>query len=184
MIERRAGGESGVRSVTCLAGDAVWQAGREGVWSRALLDAAISTLDSKPTGTPEELCKEPEAFLIEHTDGFRSAVLMLNGFASSFLFAAQSRDRQEPVASHFWLQEPSFGHFSYLTHNIETMFLSGQATYPVERTLLTTGVLDAAMTSRYEDQRRIETPGLEKVTYLAAKDPGRRAVFTDGVPTG
>ncbi|HJN27853.1 MAG TPA: hypothetical protein QF604_08040 [Candidatus Latescibacteria bacterium] len=42
--------------------------------------------------------------------------------------------------------------------------VSGQATYPVERTLLTSGVLEAALTSRHEGHVRLETPWLD-VTY-------------------
>ena len=52
-------------------------------------------------------------------------------------------------------------HFSYLGLNIEEMFVSGRPTWPVERTLLTSGVLEAALTSRYEGYRRLETDWLD-----------------------
>jgi hypothetical protein len=40
------------------------------------------------------------------------------------------------------------------------MFLTDKPSYPVERTVLTTGVLDAGMRSRFQGGTRIETPDL------------------------
>ena len=113
--------------------------------------------------------------MIEHTDGFHSSVIMLNGYTGAFGFAGKQRKKSKADATHFWLQEPEFGHFAYLTHNIETMILEQRELYPPERTLLTTGILDAVMTSRHQGNLRLETPWLEQVTYRAPEKPGRRA---------
>ena len=40
------------------------------------------------------------------------------------------------------------------------MFLTGKPTYPIERTLLTTGLTAAGVESLWRGQRRLETPHL------------------------
>ena len=176
MVERRRGGETGVRAVTCLEGPDVWKAAAEGKWSRKLFDAAATSID-KPVESPEQLCRNPVALLIENTDGLHSVVLLLDGFTATFGFAGRLRDNPDPVATNCWLQEPGYGHFSFLSHNIESMYLTRKETYPPERTLLTTGILDAVMTSRAEGHRRVETPWLANVAYQITGSTGRRATF-------
>lgn len=175
MVERRRGGESGVRAVTCLEGADVWKAAADGKWPRGLLGAAAACMPDVSTQPPEQACPNPVAFLIENTDGFRSVALLLDGFTAQFGFACQLKDTAAPVATNFWLQEPGYGHFSYLVHNIESMYLTGKEPYPPERTLLTTGILDAVMTSRFEGHKRIETPWLANIAYTAGNATGRRA---------
>jgi hypothetical protein len=164
MIERRKGGESGVVAVQCLEGEAVWKAGAEGRWSRELADAACAPIADKPEGRMENHCKNPAVFLMEHSDGFQSAVLMLNGYVHHFAYAGKTNGKVH--GTEFYLQngEP-FGHFSYLSLNIEEMFLSGKPQYPAERTLLVTGVLDAVMRSKYKGHARLETPYLADLVY-------------------
>ena len=164
MIERRAGGESGVIAVQCLEGDAVWQAGEAGLWSRELAEAACAQIAKSPDTPMEAACQNPAVFLIEHRDGFKSAMLMLNGYINNFAYAGKSEGRID--ATEFYLQNGGpYAHFSYLSLNIEEMFLTGHPRYPVERTLLTTGILDAAMQSRYQGYIRLQTPYLSEITY-------------------
>ncbi len=93
MIERRKGGETGVRAVQMIVGDAVWKAGEEGRWSKDLLISALSrsdtplgltvqdgrTQDLVGTGELPKLVKDPAAYFIEHNDGLKTTLLMLNG---------------------------------------------------------------------------------------------------------
>jgi hypothetical protein len=168
MVERRRGGETGIAAVQCLDRAAVWQAGRQGHWSRALLDAALAITEPRPQGTPEDGTREAAGFLLEYCDGLRAAALLLNGYIGEFVFAVRLQGKPEPVATRFYLHggQP-FPHFSHLVHRIEDLVLTGRPPYPVERTLLTTGALAALMDSRFEGQRRLETPHLD-VRYRPA----------------
>ncbi len=84
---------------------------------------------------------------MQYRDGLRATLLNLGGYVSDFCFAA--RVGGQVVASAFKLQgSPPRWHFNFLTHHIEQFFRSGQAPYPVERTLLTTGTLAALMELR------------------------------------
>ncbi len=186
LAERRRGGETGVRAVQCLQGEAMWQALDDGRWSKELLDAAAALVPAHAAGDYRSLtakAKDAGVFLIEYRDGFRAAVAMLNGWVhegdgGAFCFAGKLQGQDRPAATHFYLQQPDpFGHFAYLVRAIDAMMQSGHASYPVERTLLTTGILDAVMTSRAEKNRRIETPHLA-IAYQASDWP----FATDPVP--
>jgi len=168
MVERRAGGESGVVAVTCLEGEQAWAHGQgEGAWWRELAEAACATVDGsgREEGAMEDHCENPALFLVEYSDGFRGAVVMLNGYLRELAYASR---RQEGAVEATWFkcqghggEDGAYAHFSYLGLNVEEMFITGQPQYPLERTLLTTGVLEAALTSRHEGHVRLETPWLE-----------------------
>ncbi|NKB71449.1 MAG: hypothetical protein GKR89_30630 [Candidatus Latescibacteria bacterium] len=160
MVERRAGGETGVVAVQCLEGDEVWRARDKGLWSGELAEAACGAIANKSVGSMEEHVKEPAVFLVEYASGLKTATLMLSGYVSDFAYAARVDGQVQ--ATEFYLQnEGPFGHFGYLCRNVQRFFQTGQAPYPPQRTLLTTGIIDAAMNSRYEDHRRVETPYLD-----------------------
>lgn len=165
MVERRAGGETGVRSVQCLEGEAVWAAGREGRWSQELFDAALATIPTGPDANAERDTENPIAFLVEYNSGLRGTVILLDGFVTSFGFAAKRGGELD--ACEFFLQDyPPHGHFTFFLRQVETMVLTGKAPFPAERTLLTTGVMDAAMHSRWKGHVLLETPELD-VVYTA-----------------
>ena len=60
---------------------------------------------------------------------------------------------------------PTHAAFGYLGLNIEDFLLSGRPPSPVERTYLTTGILEAAMISRGQGGRKIPTPHLATIAY-------------------
>lgn len=172
MLERRPGGESGVKSVQFLQGDAVWKAGDEGKWSPRLMDAALSRCPSRNTGPVRENVLNPQAVLVEYQDGTRGAVLNLIEQTSEFAFAATVAGRPDPVSSVFYLPAPPGARFfDPLTYNIEKFFASGTPPYPVERTLLTSTMTDLAMQSLKEGSKVIMNPALA-IKYEAPADSG------------
>jgi hypothetical protein len=168
FAERRQGGETGVRAVQCLRGAAAWEAARQGLWSRSLLDAALAPVPVKD-GRLEEVDREPTVFLIEYTDGFRAACYVSSRHVNEYAAAVQVAGRPRPVGTWCYLPKPQRDHFSFLCNHIEKMFLTGRASFPVERTLLTTGMLAFLMDSRYAGGRRLETPELSTIRYQPAE---------------
>jgi hypothetical protein len=173
LAERRRGGEAGVWAVQCLQGQAMWEALDRRRWSKALLEEALTRVPAHAPGDyrgPTARTADAGVFLLEYRDGIRAAVAMLNGWVhegdgGAFGFAGRLRSRERPVSTLFYLQQPDpFAHFGHLVRAIDAMIQTMHPPYPVERTLLTTGVLEAVMISRAERNRRVETPHLT-ITY-------------------
>jgi hypothetical protein len=186
MVERRKGGESGVAWVEAIRGPAVWNAhnsGRwdSGGWNPALFEACISrsqTLAQPRSGfthwkpTMDEirtLVKDPVAYRFQYNDGTRATMLLLNGLVSDFTFAANLKGKEEPISTLFHLPPtPNVQYSAILMSKVEEMFLTGKPPYPVERTLLTSGIL-ASATKSLTLGKRLETPHLS-VRYQAPRE--------------
>lgn len=175
MVERRRGGEAGVKWVQAYRGENFWKAYREGVWSRDLTEAALCrshTLVPAREGfndilpsmeDMQRLVKNPVAYVYEHEDGLRGAMLLMSGLVRDFNFAAQLD--KGIFSTQMYLPMPDgrttlANFFSPLVNGMEQMFLTGKPTYPVERTLLTTGLTAAGVESLHRGQTRYETPHL------------------------
>jgi hypothetical protein len=189
MVERRKGGETGVKWLQAYRGDKFWQALQEGVWPKDLMNAALCrshTLEPSREGFNDDfpspdsmrrLVRDPVAYLYEHTDGLKCTMLLMSGLVEDFNFAARLEGRPAIFSTQMYLPMPPrrtslANFFSPLVHNFEQMFLTGKATYPVERTLLTTGLTAAGVESLYRNQVRYDTPHLA-VSY----QPTRNSTF-------
>lgn len=182
-VERRVGAESGVKSVQCLQGDLLWKAVDDGVVSQELLQAVFAGVPK--TGQPEMRSdKEAVLFLFEYADGFRGAVFMFQCVAGTAI-SLKIKGQSKPVVTAFDERtEPRYPHFAYLLKGIETMVHTGRPTYPVERTLLTGGILDRALTSRSMSGATLDTPELlisyQPVDYPHAPLPDLLAQVSTG----
>ena len=182
QVERRLGGETGVGSVRCLSGAAVWKAAEDGLWSRQLADRALAAIENAPESLDQNEVEDPHVFLIDYIDGLKGAVLMLgdSGYVEKFAYAGRHGKTIDAVEYH---TDTGGCHatFSYLGLNIEDFFLSSRAPSPVERTYLTTGILAAAMLSQARGGELVETPHLA-ISYSPFQYPTRRP--TGERPTG
>ena len=189
MIERRRGGESGVKAVQMIEGDAVWRAGAEGRYSNDLLVSALSRSDTPQgltlkdgrtqnlvaTGQLQKLVEQPAAYFIEHNDGLKTTLLMLNGAVKDYCFAADVRGVGN-VSTQFLLTPiPNVTYSACLVSKIEEMFATGKAPYPVERTLIVSGMLESCLDSRLKGQMRMETPHLNVKYQAPAKSQHARS---------
>ncbi len=171
MVERRKGGETGVRSVQLVDGDAVWEDKR---WSRPLLVSALSRSDSPQgltiadartqdlvgSGELRKLVKNPAAYFIERNDGLRTTLLMLNGALRDYNFAARIKGKGIASTQFFLSPTPNVTYSACLVSKIEELFVTGKAPYPVERTLIVSGMLESCLQSRKAGGKLLATPHL------------------------
>src|SRR5262249_8555240 len=124
-----------------------------------------------PPGRPT-FPRGPVAFVVEYQDGLRATVLLLNGHVDDTTFAARLAGEKKPVSTLFYLPPPPGASFlQALTVHIEQFLRTGRPPYPVQRTLLTGGILDVALESRLRGMKRIETADLD-VRYDPPADSG------------
>jgi hypothetical protein len=172
MVERRKGGETGVKSVQALRGERVWQALEGKAWDPALFEACLcrsQTLQQAPGyshrhPTPAQMrewVKNPVAYQMEYADGLRTTMLMMNGVVSDITVALRLKGRREPLSTLFYLPpDPNVAYSAQLMSKAEELFMTGRAPYPIERTLLTTGLVAAGVQSLGTGEKRLDTPHL------------------------
>jgi hypothetical protein len=167
--EKRKGAETGVNAVRFLEGEAIWKAVDAGAVSKPALEAAFAAVPK--TGTPDiRQDKQAGLFLFEYSDGLSGAIFML-GCVQGTSVGLKIKGKPEPIATAFDERtEPRHPHFAYLLKAVERMFHTGKPTYPVERTLLTSGILDRVLTSRAQGGAWLATPELE-IAYAPVDYP-------------
>lgn len=183
MLERRAGGETGVESVEAIQGNAVWDAMDAGKISWELANAAVDTITYKAPGNLRDLVKNPSGVMVKYKDGTKGAILILTGTtlktrtdglpprSGSFAYAAKADGKT--VSTEFVLDIGLRStHFSYLIYNVEKFILSGIPQAPIERNLLTSGIIDMGIRSLHEGKLK-KTPFLDIKYAVAAYKPFR-----------
>jgi hypothetical protein len=173
MSERRQGGEKGIRRVLALRGPALWQAlladDREP--TRRLMVAALNRSHNLPveTGYPSDAVTfewarktfpDMLAYFIDHVGGFRTTLFLAS--IRDFNYAGLKKDGQI-LSCQMYLPMPTHGSttadfFNPLVRHLEDLVLNRRANYPIERTLLTSGMVIAGVDSLHRGQTPVETP--------------------------
>ncbi|MCZ2340940.1 MAG: hypothetical protein LC104_03990 [Bacteroidales bacterium] len=171
IIEGRKGGETGIAEVEFLTGEAMEKAAQAGRWSLPLTRAALAVefgqqLPDWRKPIPGEKVREPHVIRLTYRDGTKATIVKIGQKGTRWNVAVKLRNEKQPRC--FRHYPGSWGNrnlFMVLSHAIMNFFCTGRAPYPVERTLLASGVVDAAMHSRKKQQPQA-TPQLQ-MTYAA-----------------
>jgi hypothetical protein len=164
-------GETGISRVELLSGEAFRQAEAAGRWSKDLVDLAMQAernADMKRTTPPAVIPTvtpaNSHALLLTYKDGTKASILKLGSTPDRWNIAWRTRGPRTRGPSATALYNGPWGNFNLfnaLTHAIAHFFKTGKSPYPVERTLLVSGVLDVAMHSHHAGDKPIDTPHLE-----------------------
>ena len=152
--------ERGVRWVQSLPASELNRLIRESIIDVEVLDAALASSQSSRKSVLDAPPNNGAIFLIQFRDGLLAPVLMLPGKAQAISTAFKVQGGAVSATHMEERVEPRYPHFAFLLKGIEQMFLTGRPAYPVERTLLSAGILDGLLTSRHTGGKRIDTPYL------------------------
>ena len=181
MSERRKGGEVGIRRVLALRGDKMWDYTAKRDTTVRLLVAALTRGHNLPVenGYPTDaitfdwarkVFPEGWGYFIEHRDGFHTTLFMLP--IHDFNYAGLNSRTGEIISCQMYLPMPTHGSttadfFNPQIRHIERMIVENRAPYPVERTLLTSGMTLAGVES-FHRNAPVDTPEME-VRYSSPK---------------
>jgi hypothetical protein len=185
MSERRKGGEVGIKRVHALKGERLWAelAKPERDTTRRLMVAALTRSHNLPVdgGYPtapvtfewaRASLTNTTAYFIDHRDGFRTSMFLSP--IRDFNYAGLRADTGDVVSCQMYLPMPTQSattadFFNPLARHIESLVLNGKAPYPVERTLLTSGMVIGGVESLHAGQVPFDTPKMQ-VVYTGPKE--------------
>ncbi|UVI27294.1 hypothetical protein [Paenibacillus spongiae] len=165
LAEHRNGGESGVRAIYLIdgSGGEAWAAMDRGEWPEDLLLEALGAIPGLPAVHPRDLEPEPALFVVEYMDGTKGYIIQFKRLVEQWSFAFRhGTDRQVTAALCDSDLDRPFAHFERLTRMIESFIETREQPFPMERTLLTTGMICFAMDALFYG-RKLETPALQIV---------------------
>ena len=183
IIERRNHGETGIAWVEALEGDRFWKAmdagsWEKGGWDRQLMETGFTRSNTiqvvrenygvvlPKIADLKRMAPGSYAYRFQYRDGTRATALAFRETARQGRILSDTpitvRMKNDDIFSTLvYLPYYSMRNFfNPLVNHIETLFRTGKSPYPVERTLLTTGMTAAGVESLFQKQKRLDTPHL------------------------
>ena len=181
IVERRRGGEVGVKAVEAFQGDRFWKAlaagsWEAGGWDSKLLESCLSRsnqlISPRPTyshvlPTLDEIRRQApnsRAYRFEYADGLKATIVQFDSSGGGVIgdcnVAARLKGGDIFSVMFYLPYYTTRNFFSPQVHHIESLFLTGKSPYPIERTLLTSGMTIGGIDSLFQNQKRLETPQL------------------------
>ncbi|CAM3954951.1 hypothetical protein SAMN06265348_104173 [Pedobacter westerhofensis] len=180
FVERRKGGETGVKSVQCIRGPETWAWVERTAWAAKLLESVRKKFEFTP-GHFQEM-ERPNVCIIEYNDGTVAAVISAKSAAWTYAAEIEKQDQPALVSILGWPGPFAQYHASNAQpHWITEMMVTKKEPFNAERLLLSTGIVSYNMESNWENGkyspvgRRIKTPFMN-ISYR----PTRGAQFSKG----
>lgn len=174
MSERRRGGEVGIRSVWAVQGSKVFEQLAKRPDTQRLFLAALGRSHTLPVdrGYPtarltfewaREMLPQTTAYFIEHLDGFQTSIFLTG--IQDFNYAGLRSDNDQIVGCQMMLPMPGSSattadFFNPLSRHVERMIVDRKTPYPIERTLLTSGMVIGGVESLHQGQTPYSTTGM------------------------
>lgn len=175
FVDRRKGGETGVKSVQSIRGPETWKWIERNPWAGKLLDSVAKSFELKPGSFQEN--DKANVCIVEYRDRTKAAVI--SGRGVGWTYAGEIEGLKDPtiISMLGWPGPYSQYHASNAQpHWITEMMVTGKEPYNAERLLLSTGIVNHYMESNWENGsyspvgRRIETPYMN-MTYRSTHEP-------------
>jgi len=175
FVERRKGGETGVKTIQSIRGPETWRWVEANSWAGKLMDSVAKSFELAPeslrSGNQANMC------LIEYNDGTKAAVISGQGVGWTYAGEIEGRKEQTIISMLGWAGPFDQYHASNAQpHWIVEMMLSKKEPFNAERLLLSTGITNHYMESNWQGSRysavgrRVETPFLN-MTYRSTRGP-------------
>lgn len=180
FVERRKGGETGVKSVQSIRGPEALKWIEANAWASKLLSAVLLSLNEKPGAVKDN--PRTNICVVEYNDGTKAAIIGKTG--PDWTYSGEIEGQKEPtIVSLLGFPGPfdQYHASNAQPHWITEMMVTKKEPFNAERLLLSTGITNYYMESNWENGkysavgRRLETPFMN-MSYK----PTRGAQFSKG----